>query len=111
MPHHDPTEAKMKFTSMLVIVMATIFLSIATSVFATDATSQGQQAGQPSAAIQRACRADVKRFCKEIKPGEGRIIACLKASVTKLSQECAARLDKTPAGPPQEQEEGYSGGY
>lgn len=35
-----------------------------------------------------ACRIDVERFCKEVKPGEGRILACLKAHEAELSASC-----------------------
>ncbi len=34
------------------------------------------------------CRADAAKFCKGIKPGGGRIIACLKAHEADLSAEC-----------------------
>jgi hypothetical protein len=40
----------------------------------------------------RACRADVKTFCKDVKPGEGRIAECLKQHKGELSPDCAARL-------------------
>jgi hypothetical protein len=103
----------MKLTRKLPIVMIAVLLGITARVSAADETSQYPQAGKPSAAKQRACRADVRKFCKDIKPGEGRIIACLKANATKLSQECAARLDKAATGQAreQEQEEGNSSGY
>ncbi len=37
------------------------------------------------------CKADVEKFCKDIEPGEGRIIACLKAHEAELSAECKTR--------------------
>ncbi len=37
-----------------------------------------------------ACKADTEKFCKDIKPGGGRIIACLKAHAPDLSPGCAA---------------------
>lgn len=47
---------------------------------------------KPAAAAEstgaKACRADIKRFCKDVKPGEGRVGACLKANVKKLSKAC-----------------------
>jgi len=39
-----------------------------------------------------ACKADVEKFCKDIKPGGGRIWACLKSNGDPLSQECANHL-------------------
>lgn len=34
------------------------------------------------------CKPDVEKFCKGIKPGEGRIWACLKSHEAELSQPC-----------------------
>ncbi|BDG04734.1 cysteine rich repeat-containing protein [Anaeromyxobacter oryzae] len=39
-----------------------------------------------------ACRADVEKLCSGIKPGGGRIAACLAANKAKLSPECKADL-------------------
>ncbi len=35
-----------------------------------------------------ACKADVEKFCKDIKPGKGRILSCLKSHEADLSQAC-----------------------
>ncbi len=35
-----------------------------------------------------ACHADIERWCKKIKPGDGRLGACLKANAKKLSKRC-----------------------
>ncbi len=35
-----------------------------------------------------ACKADVEKFCKDIKPGKGRIVSCLKSHEADLSQAC-----------------------
>lgn len=37
------------------------------------------------------CAADVAKFCKDVKPGEGRIAACLKEHEKDLSQACKDR--------------------
>lgn len=36
----------------------------------------------------RECHADIERWCKKVKPGEGRLGACLKANAKKLSKRC-----------------------
>jgi hypothetical protein len=38
------------------------------------------------------CKADIEKFCKDIKPGGGRILACLKSNGDRLSQECANHM-------------------
>ncbi|TPW20711.1 MAG: hypothetical protein FD126_1411 [Elusimicrobia bacterium] len=42
-----------------------------------------------------ACLADKERLCKDVKPGEGRIMECLKAHEAELSEACrAAKANK-----------------
>ena len=38
------------------------------------------------------CRDDTERLCRRVKPGEGRIIACLKSNAEALSSKCSAAL-------------------
>jgi len=42
--------------------------------------------------VPTACKADIKRFCSEVPPGEGRIKACMKAHLPELSEECKEAL-------------------
>lgn len=37
------------------------------------------------------CAADAAKFCKDVKPGEGRVLACLKEHEKELSQACKDR--------------------
>jgi len=37
------------------------------------------------------CAADVQKFCQGIQPGDGRIVACLKAHENDLSAACKER--------------------
>jgi hypothetical protein len=39
-----------------------------------------------------ACKADIEKYCKDIKPGGGRIWVCLKSNGDRLSQECANHM-------------------
>lgn len=57
----------------------------AVAVFALLAAgaARAEQGGGP-------CRADAEKFCKDIKPGDGRLIACLKEHEAELSAECKA---------------------
>ncbi len=38
-----------------------------------------------------ACKADVEKFCKDVKPGGGAILKCLNEHSSELSTECKER--------------------
>lgn len=40
------------------------------------------------------CAADTEKFCKDVKPGDGRMRDCLIKNVGKLSEGCKARTEK-----------------
>lgn len=48
------------------------------------------------AAIE-ACRPDAEKFCSDIKPGHGRIMACLHQHEAELSDACKAQSAHPPA--------------
>ena len=42
----------------------------------------------PNAALAGACKQDIATLCPDVKPGEGRIAACLKTNRRQLSAGC-----------------------
>jgi hypothetical protein len=40
----------------------------------------------------QACEADAQKFCKDVKPGQGRIVKCLREHEKELSPECRAKM-------------------
>jgi len=48
----------------------------------------GLQPGMAFEKENRPCSADIEKFCKDVQPGEGRIVQCLKAHNAELSSEC-----------------------
>ena len=44
--------------------------------------------------LSRYCAADLKSLCAGIKPGAGRIHACLQSHISELSVGCSARLSR-----------------
>jgi len=43
----------------------------------------------------QACHDDAMNFCKDVKPGGGRILRCLREHRNELSAECKERLAQT----------------
>lgn len=42
----------------------------------------------------RSCAEDIANFCKDVKPGGGRIISCLKSHENELSSVCRDKLQE-----------------
>ncbi len=59
--------------SLITIIM---FLGVVCSVQAQEPSRKGS------------CKADIEKFCKDVKPGQGRIVKCMKAHENELSQPC-----------------------
>jgi Golgi apparatus protein 1 len=45
-------------------------------------------------AIKTACAQDLKKYCANVTPGEGREMACLRSYSDKLSDSCKAQMPK-----------------
>jgi len=56
-----------------------------------DEIARGREEAQ---GFMKACKQDAERFCKDVQPGQGRIINCLKANEAKLSLDCSAYFKK-----------------
>jgi hypothetical protein len=46
----------------------------------------------PGALAAPSCKADVDKFCAQVKPGGGRIVQCLKQNEPQLSDSCKERM-------------------
>jgi hypothetical protein len=49
--------------------------------------------------MAKACKADTEKFCKGIRPGEGRVLSCLKGRESDLSPGCAAEFKRASSDP------------
>ena len=65
-----------------------LMISILTSLFsASFAFAMGEDVNE-SNQVHGACKSDVKKFCKGVVPGQGRIAACLQSHESNLNPEC-----------------------
>jgi hypothetical protein len=67
-------------TSMISFLVALLFCGFVSAVAAQEFSHKG------------ACKADEEKFCKDVKPGQGRIVRCMKAHENELSQGCRALI-------------------
>jgi Cysteine rich repeat len=54
-------------------------------------------AGVSAEEVDRPCAADVKKLCKDVQPGEGRIAQCMKEHEKELSPGCKENIKKLKA--------------
>ena len=47
------------------------------------------------AKLENACAADIRKYCKDVTPGEGRMIYCMQAHEDKISAKCDYELGET----------------
>jgi len=50
------------------------------------------------AKLESACASDIKKYCKTVTPGEGRMIYCMEAHEDKISPKCAFELREAATG-------------
>jgi hypothetical protein len=55
---------------------------------------QVAQARERNNEFAKACKPDVEKFCKDVQPGQGRIISCLKQHQPDLSADCATHFKR-----------------
>ena len=82
--------------SYLVILAITLLLFSGTSALAADNLVQ---------TVVNGCKQELETYCKDVTPGQGRVLACLYARNDKLSGRCeyalydaAAQLERFVAG-------------
>ena len=72
----------MKKRVVLLAVVAMFFVSV-TSVWAADNVVE---------TVAKGCEKELTSYCKDVTPGEGRILACLYAHSDKLTGQCEYAL-------------------
>ncbi len=44
--------------------------------------------------LAKACKSDMEKYCKDVPPGDGRILSCLKGRDSDLDRACAAEFKR-----------------
>lgn len=73
-------------------LIATLSLACAGFLMAGAASAADAPAG--GGAIAAACKADIEKLCPDVKPGDGKIKACIKEHRKELSSECKKELSE-----------------
>jgi Cysteine rich repeat len=50
-----------------------------------------------AAKLEQSCAIDIKKYCSDVTPGEGRMIYCMQAHEDKISPKCAYDLEEAAA--------------
>ena len=54
--------------------------------------AMAQKMGAGARVVLQACKPDIARFCSQVRPGQGRVKACMKEHVHELSEPCKEAL-------------------
>jgi hypothetical protein len=60
-----------------------------------DAAAQLARAVSALSYVVNECRDDLKTYCSDIQPGEGRLLQCMDRNYTKVSKRCKQALKDT----------------
>jgi hypothetical protein len=70
-------------------------LSVGSASAQTDITKAIQEKLAAEAAkLENSCADDIKKYCSDVTPGEGRMIYCMQAHEDKISPKCAFDLEE-----------------
>ncbi|MBR1148148.1 cysteine rich repeat-containing protein [Bradyrhizobium sp. AUGA SZCCT0431] len=86
----------MKFTTRL---LATVWLPLLAIVSISSVSAQSsvgkailEKLTAKVSKLESACAKDIKKYCRTVTPGEGRMIYCMQAHEDKISPKCAFEL-------------------
>jgi arylsulfatase A-like enzyme len=57
-----------------------------------DASGQLERVKEVVGRVANECRDDLKAFCSDVKPGQGRLLGCLESNKAKISERCVQAI-------------------
>jgi hypothetical protein len=90
----------MKVTTLLQVRLAAVaLLSVLSAASASAQSNIGKtivdKLTAKVAVLEKSCAGDIKKYCSDVTPGEGRMIYCMQAHEDKISPKCAYELEQT----------------
>ena len=76
-------------SQLFAVASASLLLSVAVSAQAQNLEARVDAAVKK---LQAACANDVKSYCGQVSPGEGRLVLCMMAHEDKVSNQCEFAL-------------------
>lgn len=80
-------------TPILALAGLAIVLAVAPSRVMAQAEVPPQMRNE-AIALMKICRADYDRLCSGVRPGGGRILACLRSHASQLSPSCGQAMSR-----------------
>lgn len=71
------------YKSLRMMMVLAAAMMISTTAFAADKLTE---------TIKNGCKAELSTYCKDVTPGDGRVLACLYAHSDKLTAKCEYAL-------------------
>ena len=69
--------------------LSLVFLAVTVLLFTTSPAMAGDDLVQ---SVVQGCKKELETYCKDVTPGQGRVLACLYAHSDKLSGQCEYAL-------------------
>jgi Cysteine rich repeat len=91
-------KSTMHLLARLAFLLLLALLSAGSASAQTDiAKAIKEKLAGEAAKLEKSCAADIKKYCRDVTPGEGRMIYCMQAHEDKISPKCAYDLEEAAA--------------
>jgi hypothetical protein len=91
-------KSTMHLLAGFVVLSLLAILSVGSAFAQTDITKAIQEKLAAEAAkLEKSCADDIKKYCSDVTPGEGRMLYCMHAHEDKISPKCAYDLEEAAA--------------
>jgi Cysteine rich repeat len=91
-------KSMMQLLATLGMLSLVVILPISPASAQTDiAKAIQEKLTAETAKLEKSCADDIKKYCSDVTPGEGRMLYCMHAHEDKISPKCAYDLEEAAA--------------